>query len=375
MTWFETFWENNSLIVKSFAFSLLILAAFWIAATVFYRKIAPAIIANRHGKIPPVLVLLVEGFKRPGAVYLRVLGVAYALRMLALWLVSADSRVLLSTFLSKLADASLTTIRISTVIFIAWGLISSSDVSSLLFKNAQHKLDLNMSKSVSKFLAAVINVVVFAFATVIILSELNYDVNGLIAGLGLGGLTIALAAKDSASNFFGGLVLITEKPFEIGDWIVCNEVEGTVEDINLRSTKVRTISGSLTVVPNSFLASAPITNWSGVMEKRRADFTLQLVYGTQQEQLNQFTNDIRQILETDEDIVKDSIQVRFSDFGESGLHVRIIFYTALPGFADHVRIEERINYAIMELAHQQHIKFAFPSRSVYLATPEQAKEA
>lgn len=231
-----------------------------------------------------------------------------------------------------------------------------------------------MSKSVSRFLAAVFNVLVVALAIVIILSELDYDINGLIAGLGLGGLTIALAAKESAENFFGGLVLITEKPFEIGDYISTNSVEGTVEDINLRSTKIRLSSGSLTVVPNANLSSSPITNWSGVMKKRRARFLLQLEYNTSAKQLKEFINSVQTLLETDPEILNESILVHFIEFGESSLNVQVVYYTALPGMADHLRINERINYGIIQLAQQYKVGFAFPTRTLYIQDTDDSTE-
>ena len=141
------------------------------------------------------------------------------------------------------------------------------------------RFDLGAGDTVIRFLERIYKAVILLFAGVLVVTEIGYNVNSLIAGLGLGGLTFALAAQDSASNFFGGLVIIFEKPFELGDWISTASLEGSVEDITFRSTKIRTLANALTVVPNSKLCGEPITNWTR-MKMRLAQFTLGLTYGT-----------------------------------------------------------------------------------------------
>jgi MscS family membrane protein len=218
-------------------------------------------------------------------------------------------------------------------------------------------------------------VLVVSFAVVIIITEFGYNVSALITGLGLGGLTIALAAKDSAANFFGGLIMVTEKPFEIGDWISFGSVEGTVEDINLRSTKIRTGPGSLTIVPNATLAAANITNWSGGMEKRQANFKLALRYNIPEDKLREFLAVARTMLETDPEIQTDSVMVRFSGLSESSLDVLVRFYTTLPGYADHMRILERVNFSLMALAKEKDVEFAYPARTLYVQEQNASKES
>lgn len=371
---FSDFWHWGDGIFRSIILAAFVCVLFWLAAFLLTKKIAPAIIRKIDEEKHPVTLHMLEGFFRPVNVLLRFLGFVFMFLLLSIWLTSEMLPAGLLKFLAVLPPILYRTIRISIVIAIAWGLIASNGVTSLLLRNARRRLDINMSKSVSRFLAAVFNVLVVALAIVIILSELDYDINGLIAGLGLGGLTIALAAKESAENFFGGLVLITEKPFEIGDYISTNSVEGTVEDINLRSTKIRLSSGSLTVVPNANLSSSPITNWSGVMKKRRARFLLQLEYNTSAKQLKEFINSVQTLLETDPEILNESILVHFIEFGESSLNVQVVYYTALPGMADHLRINERINYGIIQLAQQYKVGFAFPTRTLYIQDTDDSTE-
>ncbi len=361
-------WQQEESLLRPAALALLAFAGLWLLAALWARALGPALRrrAEAKGKHPAARLLL-GGFARPVPAFLRVAGVCCALLVLGRQL-DADwlprSLAWLPAALPPFANKAL---RVAAIIAVAWGLVASSDVSGLLLRNARHKLDIPLGKSVSRFLQALFNVAVIGITVVILLREFGLDVNGLIAGLGLGGLTVALAAKDSFSNFFGGLVLVTEKPFEIGDWVICADtVEGAVEDINLRSTKIRTADGSLTIVPNSTLSGAPITNWGGGMEKRRADFILRFDYSSTRAQMREFTDAARTMLETDPEILSDSIIVRFTTLGESSLEVRIIFYTSNPGFAEHLQVRERVNYALMDIAKRSGLHHAFPARTVFM---------
>lgn len=364
---FQEFWSWGDGIFASLCIALLVTAAFWLVSSFLYRRVGPGLVARLDEEKHPILIQLLRGFHHPVSALLKVAGICVGLLILSRQLENEVLPQTIKHLLGVLPPMVERTLRIAIVVAVAWGLVVSSDISALLLRNARHRLDLHMSKSVSRFLTAVSNVVVIGIAGVILLAEFDININGLIAGLGLGGLTIALAAKDSASNFFGGLVLVIEKPFEIGDWIVCENVEGAVEDINLRSTKIRTASGALTIMPNATLAAAPITNWGGGMEKRRADFILSLEYGSPKKQLREFTAEAQTMLETDPDIIPASIVVRLTDFAESSLGVRVIFDTSMPGFADHLRVRERVNYNLLDIANRLGLSFAFPSRSVYLA--------
>ncbi len=357
-------WGGGLIRVCAIALGIFIL--FWVAAFLLASRLLPAIQKRIDKDKKPIVFLLLKGIQRPLSVLLKLNGILFGVQTLAQLAGNEFLPAALSAALSALPPILSVASRISIVVAIAWALISSSDISFLLLRTARTKLDINVGQSVSRFLAAIFNGVVVAVAVVIILAELNYDINGLIAGLGLGGLTVALAAQDSAANFFGGLVLILERPFEIGDWITCAGIEGTVEDINLRSTKIRIDSGALTVMPNGTLSTSPITNWGSDMEVRRVDFVLNLEYATSPEQMQSYSSDILAMLQADDNIIKDRIAVRFADLGASSLDIRVIFYTSLPGFIDHLKVRERVNYSIMELAKKHGVQFAYPSQSLYV---------
>jgi MscS family membrane protein len=224
--------------------------------------------------------------------------------------------------------------------------------------------NIHIDKILIPFFSNIIKVVVIALALSIILQEWDYDINGFIAGLGLGGLAFALAAQNTLANIFGGIVIITDKPFSIGDWINTPSVEGTVEDINFRSTKVRTFAQAIVTVPNSTLANEAITNWSR-MGKRRITFHLGVTYDTTKPRLEKCLSEIRMMLFNHPGINKDTIVVRFDSFGDSSLDILMYFFTETTNWDEYLEVKEDVNFRIMEILNKEKIAVAFPSTSVY----------
>ena len=144
----------------------------------------------------------------------------------------------------------------SAIIFlVGWGLFNLSSSSTLIFAKLNERFNFEMDEILIPFLSKLLRVIIVVVIFSAIAEEFNYNVVGLVGGLGLGGLAFALAAKDALSNLFGGVIIITEKPFTIGDWILTPSVEGTVETITFRSTKIRTFAQALVTVPNAKLAN------------------------------------------------------------------------------------------------------------------------
>ncbi len=258
------------------------------------------------------------------------------------------------------------TFRASIIVLIAWGLYNMA--GPYLFEAINSKIETKMDAILIPFLSKVLRFLIIFLALSLVASEWGYDVTGIVAGLGLGGLAFALAAQDTAANIFGGIVIITDKPFDIGDWIFCPSVEGTVEDISFRSTRVRTFANSLVTVPNSTLANEPITNWSK-MGKRRVSFNLGVTYDTSRDQLKKCVEEIRQMLENHPDVHKDVIFVKFDSFNDSSLDIFIYYFTVTTQWGTHMNVKEEINLNIMKILEDQGVSVAFPSRSLYLENP------
>ncbi|WP_028307685.1 mechanosensitive ion channel family protein [Desulfitibacter alkalitolerans] len=258
--------------------------------------------------------------------------------------------------------------RISIIILIAWGLYNFVGNFSNIFAEVENKLDISVDKILVPFFSKVIKVVIVILTFVLIISELGYDINGFIAGLGLGGLAIALAAQNTASNIFGGIVIITDKPFSIGDWIESPSVEGTVEDINFRSTRVRTFADAVVTVPNATLANQPVTNWTR-MGRRRITFNLGVTYTTPRKKIQACVYKIKYMLENHKDIHQQTIFVRFDSFNDSSLDIFLYFFTKTTNWGEFLKVKEDVNYKIMEILEEEGVSVAFPSRSLYLETP------
>lgn len=228
-----------------------------------------------------------------------------------------------------------------------------------------------VDKILIPFVSKVIRFVVWALAFVTVASTWGYDVNGFIAGLGLGGLAFALAAKDLLANIFSGIVIITDKPFNIGDWIKTNEVEGTVEDINFRSTKIRAFDEALITVPNSNLINAPVINYTK-RNMRRINFQIRLTYNTPSRKIQECITDIEKLLREHPEVDKTTIFVKFDSFGESGLELFLYFFTTTIVWERYLNIKQDINLRIMEMLEDKGVTIALPSTSVYVETPIQS---
>ena len=213
------------------------------------------------------------------------------------------------------------------------------------------------------FLMKVVKVVVVALAALMIAQQWGFDVEGFIAGLGLGGLAFALAAKDAVANIFGGIVIITDKPFSVGDWIYTPSVEGIVEEMNFRSTKIRTFAQALVTVPNSTIANEPITNWSR-MGKRRITFNLGVVYGTPRERLQRCIDAIRDMLENHPAIHKETIFVHLDEFGESSLNISFTFHHYHQVGSD-LAVKEEINFRILKILEEEQVQVALQPEHLY----------
>lgn len=223
---------------------------------------------------------------------------------------------------------------------------------------------LGTAEAVRRMLRRSLKVLFVIFAALAMLESLGFPVNSLIAGLGLGGLTVSLAAKDTASNLFSGLVLLVERPFAIGDWVTCAGVEGTVEDITFRSTKIRTLANTLTVIPNSMVSAGFITN-SSERKMRMSEFTLGVCYDTPRAAIEQVIADLRELLTGDEDLVSDTVMVRLSGFAASSIDIFVRFYTKTTDAGVYFKICERINFEIIDIMAKNNVQFAFPSTTVY----------
>ena len=208
------------------------------------------------------------------------------------------------------------------------------------------------------------------FVTVVgilfVLQNLDVNVSSLVAGLGLGGLAIALAAQDTVRNVLGGVTIFADKPFEVGDWVVVDGIEGTVEKVGFRSTRVRTFYNSLVSVPNGNLMSSGIDNM-GQRRWRRYKTTLGVGYHTTPDQLQAFVEGIRAIIQASPGMRQDYYIVEFHGFGASSLDVLVYCFIDAADWNEELRTRHVLNLDIMRLAESLQVDFAFPTQTLHIA--------
>lgn len=216
-------------------------------------------------------------------------------------------------------------------------------------------------------------ITIFAvFGVLMIAQSLGADVKAFLAGLGLGGLAFALAAQDTIANLFGSVVVAIDQPFKIGEAVQIGATIGVVEDIGLRSTKIRTLDKSLVIIPNKTVAAEAITNLSRFTQRRVAQ-TLGLTYDTRPEQMEELLQELRRLIAADEGVDKSSVVVAFNNYGASSLDIMMVYLTTDPDFVKHLQVRERLNLAIMRAVAARGLSFAFPTQTVHVATLPEKK--
>jgi MscS family membrane protein len=208
---------------------------------------------------------------------------------------------------------------------------------------------------------------VFAVLAVLLtIQSLGYDVKAILAGLGIGGLAFALAAQDTLANIFGAIVVAVDQPFRIGETVRIGANVGGVEDIGLRSTRIRLVDKSLMVIPNKMVAAETITNLSRFTQ-RRTEQVIGLTYDTKPEQMDEIVGEFRRIILAEPEVDPTSVQVFFRDYSASSLDIWVVYVTRDPDFPKYMALRQRINLAFMRAVTARKLSFAFPSQSVYLA--------
>lgn len=255
--------------------------------------------------------------------------------------------------------------KICTIILTAKGFSNLFDVSSETFSKIREKLNMDGTDASINFFSKIAKILIYIVAAFIVIAEFGYDLSGLVTGLGIGSVVIALAAQDVAKSFLAGLSIISDRPFDIGDDIEVSTYSGTVEDITFRTTRIRDINNQIIVLPNSFLTTTSIINRTK-REKRRYDLLLTLELNTPLEKVSDLTENIKLTLNTNPNIIKENIRVFFDTISADGIDISISFYTNIIDYEEFLRFKEQINYTLLDMIKQAHIELAYPSQSIYL---------
>jgi len=237
------------------------------------------------------------------------------------------------------------------------------------------KNDKKLTLELSNLIIRLIRLLIIFLALINLLYNFGINITAFIASLGLVGMAFALAAKDTAANLFGSIALMVDRSIKVGEWIKVNGVEGVVEDIGMRTTKIRTFEKSFVSVPNSIVANSNIENFSrrGV---RRIKMSIGLTYDTEPETISSIVDEIRYMLRSHPEIAHDqTLLVRFNKFNPSDLGIFIYTFTNTSNWREYLRIREDINLKIIEIVRRHKANFAFPSQSIYIESLPQKREA
>lgn len=333
-------WLPNKLLnltgLKPVGIALLIFLISWFLSGWVARLIARLISRTLYWSPTTGGTKIIKALEKPFRIFLVLAGLYVALRFLPLSL--AVESTLIKAF------------RSAIIVFVAWVLYDLAATSSQFSEGIKDKL--GVDNIILSFFSKLTRLLIFLLAVVIVIQEWGYNVNGLIAGLGLGGLALALATKDALANVVAGMVIIMEKPFLTGDWISTPGAEGTVEDISFRSTRIRATNQALITIPNSTLAGQPITNHAR-MGKRRLEFTLTVPMTIKQPYLEAFIEAVRSSLREHEEIEPDTSLVVLNTIGKDSLELLIRCFIINTRWEDYMRVREKINLRIWEIAGEE----------------------
>ena len=296
-----------------------------------------------------------SAFYRPVRVFISLLGIYIAIAFLKQPLNISEPVMIIA---SKV-------FQIISVIVFAKGLAASFTAEAIFVKKIKEKLNKDLEDSMFDFLLKVARAIIYIVAGVIVITLLGINLNGLIAGLGISGVIITLAAQDTAKNLFGGLVIFLDKPFTVGDWIEMSPFEGTVEDITFRSTRIRTFENSVVNIPNSIISESSVINWSK-MEKRRYKTNLCIQLDTPLEKLEKLQARIREMLQEKEGIYDESIIVKFDEIKDNGINILVCSYTDSVDYLSYLAEKENINCKIIKILREEDIELAYDTKTVYV---------
>ena len=215
-------------------------------------------------------------------------------------------------------------------------------------------------------------IAVWSLVVLLSLEQLGFDITALIAGLGIGGVAVALAVQNVLGDLFASLSIVLDKPFEVGDFIVVDGLRGTIERVGIKSTRVRSLDGELLVFSNADLLKSRIRNFQR-MRERRVQFTIGVVYQTPLATLRAIPGILREIIERGEKTRFE--RAHFKEYGESALVFEIVYHVLDRDYNIYMDVQQAINLALFERFAREGVEFAYPTRTVHLAAPDGAAVA
>jgi len=239
------------------------------------------------------------------------------------------------------------------------------DVLAMYLEKLAKRTESTLDDQLVPLLRKTFKTFVVGIGTLFILQNLDIPIIPLLTGLSIGGLAFALAAQDTIKNFFGSLMIFIDRPFQIGDWITSGEIDGSVEEVGFRSSRIRTFRNSLMYVPNSKLADSTIDN-HGMRQYRRFYTQIAVTYDTPPELIETFVKGLRQIVENHPETRKDYYNVYFNDMASFSLNIMFYIFFEVPDWTAELKARHEVLIEIIKLGKALGVNFAFPTQTLHM---------
>jgi MscS family membrane protein len=355
---FEEYWNHP--VGPFFTLGDIVLAALVLVFAFLFRKLFARLVLNRLKKIATkneaTLDNKILAALEPPLKFIFIV-VAFYLAMLMLKLPA------------EIFDKLTPLIRSLVAFTLFWALYRSVEPLSFLIDRLAVTFGAELAQALKNLFIKGLKILIILIGFTAILNEWGVNVMSLLAGFGIAGVAVAFAAKESLANIFASLTIIFDKMFKPGDWIMTPDVEGTVEEIGSRSTKIRTFAKALVTVPNAKLANSAVTNWSE-MTNRRIKMRLALEYRTSSEQITRIMQRIKDYLQTHQEIETDSPKVatlvNLVEFNDSSIDILLYYFTKTTRWQEWLRIREENMLEFIKIVEEEGAAFAFPSQQIYM---------
>lgn len=343
----KTFYENT---VGQWSIAILIVLGSVVISRLFYWILTRIVLSKAEKTKTKLDDILITKLKEPVLFAIIIIGIWYAIKYLS-FSPEFDTRIRQAYYLLVSFN-------------VAWVIVRLLDaIVQEYFRPIVEKSENDLDDRLLPIIAKGLKISVWTMAIIIGLDNAGYDVTTMIAGLGLGGLAFAMAAKDTIANLFGGFTIITDKPFTLNDRIQVKGYDGNVKEIGIRSTRIKTFDGREVVVPNATIANDILVNVS-VEPSRRVSLSLGLTYDTDHNSMEKAMSILKEIV-AENDKLEENVIIGFDAFNDFSLNINFKYYI-IKG-SDILGTQTQVNLEILKRFNAEKLEFAFPTQTI-LAT-------
>ncbi len=257
--------------------------------------------------------------------------------------------------------------KILLILAIAKALTNCLEPDSTFFTKLESATRFNGNEALNSFVGKLLKAIIYIIAAFMIITDFGYDLGGLATGLGLGSAVVALAAQDFVKSLIGGFTIITDKPFEIGDFIEVGTFQGTVIDITFRSTRLKATNNTIIAMPNSVIVTEYVKNWSK-LDSRRIEMQLRLSLNENTETIHRCISKIKTALQNNPNMLSETVVVYFDSIESDANLISLYGYLNTSDYDKYLKIKEQVNCDILSVLERENVELVYPTQKVYMKT-------